>query len=444
MNQKKNLIRKRFYRKVRSFLKARIRRKAKIKHAKVVKYNLHDVKPFIKCLFYNETKIVKKEISIEVPEIYCLASDHNAALKFIAYFEHVLSKNKAFNLYISHKNTKKLGLVASYIFDKRVRDYLKYWKNRGYEIVIRGDISDVKDVNNFLLSFGFLADLQILSDFDEDHVDSDYKNKFVTFKFEGSSGKGYLKGNASTELANYFKKCFNYCNLDITVEGHGMLADAFGEIIGNAEEHNKENQTTWHALGCYNKDNNYCSFAIINTGTTIYQSLSSLESTSSDVLTEVYKFAKNNDSLFKKVSNIGKTGIEESLWNVFALQDGISSKRRVEGTASTRGLGLMDVLEFIGTLKSSDDNGQVCIISGKSKIVVDYDYPIKTIEVGPNKDKRRQIVFNESGSLYDEQDKSKVFYMDGNILGTVITGNFKINESYLVDKLENMSNESKI
>lgn len=437
---RKKIDDKRSYRNIRSYLKSRIRRNAKIDHETIIKYNLHGARKYILFFFCNGKKIVRDTIRISVPEYLCLVKDHNVALNFIRQVELTLNSDKPVNLYIDHRNTKYLGLSASYIFDKRLRDYLRYWKNKGYDIKIRGDISDVKEVNNFILSFGFLADLDIVSNFDTEHVDLDYKNKFEMFKAEGNSDKEHLKGNASTELAGYFKKCFNYCNLDLTAAGVGKLSDAFGEIIGNAEEHNKDKPTKWHVLGCYNKDSKYCSFAIINSGTTIFQSLSDEESTSSEVLQEVSGIIKSNKSMLKNIAERGKSGIEEPLWNVLALQDGISSKRQLEGTSSSRGVGLMDVLEFIEELKSNDGNCYVSVISGRSKIIIDYDYPIKEVPVGDNNELRRQIAFNSAGSFYEEQDPQKVFYMDGSFLGTVITGKFKINEEFLVSKLENLKN----
>ncbi len=438
-----NIKNRKSYRKIRGKLKKRIRNGACLDSDTIIKYNLSHVKPYIVFKLHGNLRKVKDWIKITVPDTLCIIEDHDSTMKFLYETEGILTTGKPFCLYIDHKNTKRIGLSASFLFDERLRNYLNYWKSKGYHLSIRGDISEVKEVNNFLLSFGFLKDLKIVENFDDEHVDIDYSKRFVTFKFHGSSSKVYLKSNASTELTEYFNKCFNFNGFELTASARGMLVDAISEIIGNAEEHNQEETTTWYALGCFNKDTNYCSFAIVNHGSTIYESLSDEESTSAEVLSEINETIKTKKSISENIADKFKSGHEESLWNVMALQDGISSKRSKTGRASSRGLGLMDVLGFIGDLKSREDVGQVAIISGKSKIVVDYTYPIIERLVGEDTVPRRMILFNKSGSWADAQDPQKVMLMKRELNGTMITGQFKINREYITNRMEKNDKDAK-
>jgi hypothetical protein len=426
---------RRSYRKTRERLKRRIRNKAKLPNHIIVKYNLKKVQTFIRFELYEKHRIVEETLRINVPETLCLIDDQEATYEFISNAEHYLSYEKPYNIYIDHSGTQKIGLAASYIFDERLKNYIKFWRNKGYHIALRGNISNNKEVNNFLLSFGFLSEIKHNSNFDKDSVDYDYQNKFVTLKFPGSRDKEHLKGNASSGLADYFRSCFDHNGLYLTPDGHAMLTEAFGEIIGNAEEHNLKDVSKWYALGCYNKDTNLCSFAIINHGSTIYESLSDKESTSNEVLQEVNRVINSNRSFIKGLTSKQEND-EETVWNVMALQDGISSKRTRHGKASTRGQGLMDVIEFVGELKKSNDVGRIAIISGKSKILIDYTYPIVNNVVNVAGEKRRQIIFNNENSLYSPQDPSKVVLMNGQYQGTIITGQLKINTQFITEKVE--------
>ena len=95
-------------------------------------------------------------------------------------------------------------------------------------------------------------------------------------------------------------------------------------------------------------------------------------------------------------------------------------------------------------MKSDDinDRSEIAIISGKSKILVDYEYPITYKRVGVENELRRQIIFNESRNLWEPQDRNKVISMSDFFKGAIITGSFKINEKYLSERQKNNETEN--
>lgn len=120
----------------------------------------------------------------------------------------------------------------------------------------------------------------------------------------------------------------------------------------------------------------------------------------------------------------------EPLWNLMAIQEGISSKRTAFGSkGSTRGHGLMDVIEYISSIKDDKGVAEIAIISGGSKILIDFSYPIAKINIG--QETRRRLVFNNDGHLYSDQDPRNLIPLNDNLEGTVVTGKFKIKESFL-------------
>jgi hypothetical protein len=432
----KNRELKRLFRKLRSKLKKRIKNGARLNNKTLRKYHLN-INTHNKS--HKKIKHSNNWRTLKIPRIFCFISDHESVFQFFKYFNNIFDSKKPKNIHIDHTETEEIGLSASYIFDMMINVYLRKWRDKKYSIEIKGITSNIRDINNFLLSFGLLSKYKFADPMPEGFVDPDYKLKYETFKYSGSSNYSYLKGNAASGLSEYFKKCLKYNNYILSDEGQAFLADVFGEIIGNAEEHSSKDsgEVFWNVLGCYNKDTSYCSFSIINYGNTIYESLSNPNSTSAEVIKSVNDIINSNKSYLGQIKELFTKDHEEPIWNAMALQDGISSKRTLKGKASTRGQGLMDVIDFIGNLKSEKDLAQIVMISGKSKILIDYEYRIQYKEVGSNNEKRRQIIFNKENMLHEPPDRNKVILMPDSFSGTIISGRFKLNEKYLLERVCN-------
>jgi len=271
--------------------------------------------------------------------------------------------------------------------------------------------------------------------FSTENIDLDYKKNYRTVKFTGESLHTYQKSVASVKLTEYFDQCFKDNNLELKEDAKTNLIDVFGEIIGNAEEHCGIANGMWHVLGCYNKEKHECGFSIINFGKTIYDNLSDKSSTSAVIIRKINKIMDSQRPFLKQIYGLFSDQYEEPIWNIMALQDGISSKRTESGPGSTRGQGIMDVLDFIEVVKAPKNGAKIAIVSGNSTILIDYKYPIIHKEIGDSKENRRMIAFNKYNDLHQLPDQNKVFLIDHKFEGTIFSGKFVINEKYLVKRL---------
>lgn len=418
---------RRFYRRIRSKLKRKLGKNGNVSITIRRKYNL--TRRFGRGMY----RITNWQ-SIIIPEKFCLIEDHNETLKFLETVRKILKNKRPANLEFDHSNTKIIGLAASFLFDKIIRQYIDKWKKQRYFINQKGKLTDSRRVNNFLLSFGLLNELGIkLENISKDLVDKDYNAKFLTYKKTGTNKIEKDKADVSTELTDYFNSCLRYNGFELTTDGSLNLIGAFSEIVGNAQEHahgTGNNATVeWYALGCYDKDTKDCSFAIVNFGKSIFENLSDTNSTTSDVIERVKKIIQSNSTFVKRFNS------EEPIWNVMALQEGISSKRTSKGKGSTRGQGMIDVLELIGKIINEKEKNNIAIISGYSKILVDYTYKIVYNEVmssiSSSLEKRRQIIFNKGRSLHEPQDENYVKVMKIKFPGTIITGKFHLDKQFL-------------
>jgi hypothetical protein len=424
-----NLISNREFRKVRSKLKQKIYRGSYLNKDLRIRYNLVHYSPSKLKLY-----LVKDWYGITVPENFCLIEDHEASIKFLNKVRKILEFDKPYNLEISHLTTNNIGLGASFLFDSIIKTYEKKWARKKRKIGLRGNFSGSREVNNFLVSYGLLYDLDIKY-YNANKVDKDYASKLITLKITGSQQNPDANSIASHRLANYFQLCFKKVGINIEEDAIKKIESAISEIIGNAEEHCGNPNSEWHVLGFFNKDKSICNFSLINYGDTIYESLSNKNSTSKEVLETVEKVILSNASVWKKITT-NYDEYKEVLWNVMALQDGISSKKTAPGTeGSSRGQGLMEMLSFIDMIRNKDDNNKIAIISGKSKILVDYEYEIINKMYGETE--VRQIIFNKEQELHNLQDDSKAILMSDKFQGTIITGSFVINKTYLTQIIAN-------
>ncbi len=424
------LATKSFFRRVKSRLKRKLYRGGKLSDGVAKKYH-------IKNQYYVQRRISKTEglktLEINIPEKFCFFRDPVGTTKFFRDLRKELNKGEPRNIFISHENTKEIGLAASYLFDRLIKELKNRWQKYRISINFSGRISELKKVNNFLLSFGLLKELNIGADkFSANKVDFDYGDKYLTLKKEGSKFALADKSKASTALVDYFDNCLKHNGFEIDYSAKMNLIDRIGEIIGNAEEHCGNEEGKWFTLGCYDKDEHNCSFAIINYGNTIYENLSDEASTAAEVIEKVKKVIDKQKPTWEKVKGIiFQPKDEEPIWTVMALQDGISSKRTISGPGSTRGQGIMDVLSFVELVKSPKKIAEIFLLSGHAEIIIDYKYPIVTKLVGPTKEPRRIIAFNKENDLHQLQDDTKVIYLEDKFEGAIFSGSFKIDDKYL-------------
>lgn len=428
----------RWYRRVRSRLKHRIRNGANVPRSVRQKYNLvgfvHGYRPSSQS--QQLSRWLQSEVpryEIVVPEIFCLYEDPEAALKFLQELDISLRAARPRNVFLSHRRTRKLDLAASWLFDLKIKELRDYWEKSGRKFFLGGEISDHHNVNRFLAAFGTLKQMGIDPLYFRHRIGSNNDDQFLLFHKTGSSTDPAAKGSVSIALTSYFDKSLRSSGKMLSNYGRGKLVDAFGEILGNAEEHPGAG-LEWTVLGCFDSKLLTVGFSILNDGMSIYQSLSDDKSTSKEVLSEVAEIIRaNRPSYEKTIENIGSLftpqKTDEPIWNVMALQEGISSKRTATGEGSTRGQGLMDVIEFFTEVKGEE--GYITVISGSSYILIDFKYPVTTFQVGQSGETRRRISFNTSSDLREKQDPEKVRYLKARYPGTMISGSFKLPTNYV-------------
>lgn len=196
------------------------------------------------------------------------------------------------------------------------------------------------------------------------------------------------------------------------------------ELLDNAKRHGDPvtRDAQWHISGLMQQMINdskqlvhLCNVAIVNYGSTIFETLSSCDG---EVKQQVLEYVGRHKAVCP----------EECLWNVAALQDGVS--RMPANDITSHGNGLMSTLVSFFNLWFGSENPffkpALTIISGKSCIMVKYPYNETSGEIG-----RRKLAFNKANDLDIPPDGSHVFSLPLSFPGTLITLRFVLNPERL-------------
>ena len=234
----------------------------------------------------------------------------------------------------------------------------------------------------------------------------------------------------SEEFGAYIDRCLRKYDCQLTIEGMAHLVCLLTEVIENVERHS--GQEKWWIGGYLRQSSDdasgECYVCIFNLGRTIHQSLSSLPPDSllrSDI-----------ESLIDSHRSKGMFGssawTEETLWTLYALQEGVSCRNVGATTLGTNGVGTVEMMEFFELLGGSDGSrpSKMCILSGATHIVLDGTYRMAH-KTTPDGQLRRVIAFNDENDLHRKPDKSCVRSLSKAFPGTAISIRFSLDRAYL-------------
>lgn len=247
---------------------------------------------------------------------------------------------------------------------------------------------------------------------------------------------------AASELAEFFDEC-------LLAEGHrlkrswkGNLIQLITEVLDNAEEHGSGSKI-WYTIGYYNKNEDAaeggeCHIVIFNFGESIYDSLNRPD-TSPELKSQISELAQEHQRRGYFAVRVENLGIlfpiwqEESLWTLYALQEGVSRFRnKPEGI--DRGNGTVKMIEFFSELASGEP--RMALLSGKTHILFDGRYKITPVVVGS--ETRKVIAFNDKNDLNQRPDERYVRTLSNDFPGTLVSLRFQLKQTDLANIKEKL------
>jgi hypothetical protein len=237
-------------------------------------------------------------------------------------------------------------------------------------------------------------------------------------------------------MADYVIDCLHKMNKRLTPEKRDDLCTVIGEVLINAEEHS----TTQHrfSIGYFKEEKNngdhfgLFRLVILNFGKTIYEKFKSDDCPNKEIVKRMNDLSV---SYTRKLWILPGKFEEESLWTLYALQEGVTS---VSQESYKRGNGSIRFIDSFFNIKGSsqtDNISRMSIVSGRTRIVFDGKYCI-TEKTNSDGEKFKVMTFNQSGNIEDKPDTDCVIYSKNYFPGTMISAKLLLND----DDIQQISN----
>ena len=366
---------------------------------------------------------------IAIPPEFSFIDAPDAVLNVLHTVTKAATSKKRCSLFFDHSKCERMDLGASIALDALVMSVAQEFQ-RNRRGAIAGQLPTNEKVLDLLRGTGMLKHLGIKGQ----ALAADAKRKYIYFPLRRGRVAKKVTANESTEaekaaqdVGTHFNRCLETQGFELTPLGIRTITKLIGEVIDNAEEHAGESD--WFVIGYLDQSQTVgeCQLAVLNFGTTISESLQSdgtPEATRNRVATLVAKHEK------KRFFNLFDWH-EESLWTLFALQDGVSRfSKTPEG--QDRGGGTIKMIQFFQMLGDSSDRSKapkMVVISGQTRILFDPKYTLKKRRIG--RERRLVIAFNATNSLERKPDAEYVSRLHGFFPGTAICLRFYLDRKHL-------------
>lgn len=221
-----------------------------------------------------------------------------------------------------------------------------------------------------------------------------------------------------TSLGEYVVNSLSRVNRILSDDEIEYLYDVIGETLVNADEHS----TTKYrfSIGYFEKrtidgrDVGLFKLAILNLGKTIYQKFHDPNCPNQK---NVERMRQLSDKYTQRSWWMPKKFEEETLWTLYALQDGVTSKKE------KRGSGTITIIESFFKMKGDEKNDRISnmmLVSGAACINFDGTYKIQK-KIDDNGMPMSVMTFNKSGSIEDKPDNAYVYSNDSFFPGTLLS-----------------------
>jgi hypothetical protein len=373
---------------------------------------------------------------LAIPKVFSFIENPSETIRTLAALRTAAANPKTLQLTLDYSRCDELDLCASVVQDVLALRGKEQAKRRLYELKFPGVFSKVDDVNLLLVSQGILKQLghPIAALMRPELKD---KMKFADLRI-GKSTPPHLTSEAevcATELTFFFDECLRTEGYRLADTWKAKLTDLISEVLDNCEQHGRK-EDRWQTIGYYSRSDDRaeggeCHIVLFNFGDTIYESLNR-DDTSAELKKQIGDLAKFHQErgFFAILGNafgiIGQIWQEESLWTLYALQEGVSRFRNTPD-GFDRGNGTVKMIEFFMSIASP--NPKMAIVSGRTHILFDGTYVLKP------KDKqgepRKVIAFNRENDLNLPPDSKYVRTLSENFPGTLVSLRFRLRKTDL-------------
>lgn len=371
----------------------------------------------------------------EVPVCFSLIENYEESFDFLKRLFIVLYGESVKTIILDYKKCKRIDVDASICMDILLAEFITYYKickRNGHKSSLKA-INPINysenSVMKVLFSIGAYANLR--------GINIKYEDVEPLKVLINDNTRSDVWTNSEmhqTRIVEYIKKCLTKLNRELTVEAETEIYKVLGEVMNNAEEHGT--QPHRFAVGYFhdshNEDGHFgiFNFSIFNFGKTIYETFKNNNEVNDDVIRQMELLSHDytQKGLFK-----GAEFEEETLWTLYALQEGVTSKK-----TDKRGNGSIQYIENFFKIKgdlSKDNTSRLVILSGNTRILFDGTYGIVEKVKPESGRKYKMITFNNSNEISDQPDKNFVTFAPHFFPGTLISARILITSNNTKEQL---------
>jgi hypothetical protein len=378
--------------------------------------------------FSGEGKPRKEDGYFEIPEIFSLTENYATSFSFLKRLFYALYFQSATHIYFDYSKCKRIDIDASVCMDILLGEFILHFKacrKRNYEVKVL-EITPInyeqEHIQKILFSIGAFSSIK---GFRLNYTDIiSYPLCFGVIKHPLASK---IREIHITEMVNYVLKCMAKMKRTLTADAEDNLFKVIGEVLINAEEHSsgdkrfsigyfQDKEENGQHIGTFN-------LVILNFGKTIYEKFSDPECPNQKVVMEMKELSSN----YTKKGLFSKAEFEEqTLWTLYALQEGVTSKADWK-----RGNGSIRFIDSFFSLKGDNEKDNISylsIVSGNTRITFDGTYRLIDKIKGKNNRKYKMMTFNENGDIENKPDKKYVIFAENYFPGTIISAKICIKE----------------
>lgn len=355
-----------------------------------------------------------------LPSIFSLSDNYNESCYFIKTLFHVLYNQSNKNITLDYTQCNRIDIDASVLMDILLGEFITHYKKcRKYRCKVSTRQISAKNYENndkikkILFSIGAFSSIKGVQIRYDNIIP--YPLRFILNKAIDASK---TKEIHTTQIVDYVLDCIKKMKRILTEKAEKKLFNIVGEILTNAMEHSSGDKT--FSVGYFQDDGEDAQrtgifhLVILNFGKTIYEIFKDPDCPNKKVVKEMQSLSKEYTQkyFFKKAEFE-----EASLWTLYALQEGVTSKADWK-----RGNGTICFIDNFFQLKGNqqkDGISSLSILSGNTKIMFDGTYQLHHKE--KNGETFKMMTFNKSGEINELPDKKYVTFVNNYFPGTLIS-----------------------
>ncbi len=392
----------------------------------------------------NLMKIKPWEMEVfKVPKTFSLIDNPDETYYFLKQVLYALLKGKKGTLYFDYEFCTELEIAAQVFLDIMIKDVISVYNICSRKRVLRETLGVIKIVgltNQINTLKNNESALKILYSVGSMNIHAKKKVQFRDIEkyelCEYSRSPSEMKNIAkqrdaidTSTLVDYVRNCLKRVGKDLPFEDLTSLTNIVTEALINAQEHSTVG--TRFSIGYYqdNKKSEGHSgvfrLVIINFGKTIYEKFADPACENPRVVGLMKELSSNYT---KRDFFLQREFEEETLWTLYALQDGVTSVSPEE--YEIRGGGTIRFIESFlklnGDGKHNERNSRMTVLSGNTSIIFDGKY--KVVDKIDQDGNIGVMTFNESGKIEDKPDKNYVRFVKNYFPGTIIGARIWLDE----------------